>query len=156
MTVPASARAVSGQRLGTRLPSATERASANQLRRIIAAQGGEETTLKVTGEHGKPADVILTEGLSTLLLELLRYIERGDAVTLVPITQMLTTQQAADILNVSRPFLIQLLERGAISFTTTGRHRRIKAEDLFRYKAQRDQTRAEALSELAELDADLI
>jgi excisionase family DNA binding protein len=156
MTTPASARAVGSQRLGARLPSATERASANQLRRIIAAQGGEETKIKVTGEHGKPADVILTEGLSTLLLELLRYIEQGDAVTLVPVTQMLTTQQAADILNVSRPFLIQLLERGAIGFTTTGRHRRIKAEDLFRYKAQRDQTRADALSELAELDASLI
>jgi excisionase family DNA binding protein len=156
MTMPASARAVGGQRLGTRLPSATDRASANQLRRIIAAQGGEETKIKVTGENGKPADVILTEGLSSLLLELLRYLEQGDAVTLVPITQMLTTQQAADILNVSRPFLIQLLERGVIGFTTTGRHRRIKAEDLFQYKAQRDRTRADALSELAELDADLI
>ena len=87
--------------MGARLPSATERASANQLRRIIAAQGGEETKIKVTDEHGKPADVILTEGLSNLLLELLHYVEQGDAVTLVPITQMLTTQQAADILNVS-------------------------------------------------------
>lgn len=158
MTVPASARPVGAQRLSTRLPSAQERASANQLRRIIASQTDHEreTKLKVTDENGRPADVILTPDLSALLMDLLRHIGGGDAVTLVPVTQMLTTQQAADILNVSRPYLIGLLERGEILFTLTGRHRRIKAEDLFAYKIKRDQERAVALSELAALDADLI
>jgi len=158
MTMPASAQAVGAQRLGSRLPSAQEQATANQLRRIIAshAEHGQDTTLKVVGEDGKIADVVLTHDLARLFLDLLRHIGSGDAVTLVPITQMLTTQQAADILNVSRPYLIGLLERDEIRFTLTGRHRRINAVDLFEYKRRRDQERAAALSDLAALDADLI
>jgi excisionase family DNA binding protein len=58
---------------------------------------------------------------------------KDHAVTLVPVHEMLSTQQAADILNVSRPFLISLLEKGDIPHTTVGRHRRIKAEHLFDY-----------------------
>lgn len=87
-------------------------------------------------------------------MELLGHVGRGDAVTIVPVSQMLTTQQAADILNVSRPFLISLLEKGDIDFTTVGRHRRIRAEHLFAYKRAREERRAEALGRLAELDAE--
>jgi excisionase family DNA binding protein len=153
MTVPAHAR-----ELCDRLPSPGERAAANQLRRVLASQanGEREQTLKVIDDAGRPAEVVLTPGLSTLLMELLRHIGRGDAVTLVPVSQMLTTQQAADILNVSRPYLISLLEKGQIPHVLVGRHRRIRAEDLFAYKRRRDEARSEALSELAELDADLI
>jgi excisionase family DNA binding protein len=64
----------------------------------------------------------------------------------------LTTQQAADMLSVSRPFLIRLLEKGDIPFTTVGRHRRVRATDLFAYKTERHQVRSVALSELAALD----
>lgn len=153
MTVPALAEA-----LGDRLPSPGERAAANQLRRVLAAQAASEgeRKLKVVGETGERAEVVLTPGLSALLMDLLRHIGRGDAVTLVPVSQMLTTQQAADILNVSRPFLISLLETGRIPHVLVGRHRRIRAEDLFAYKRRRDDERAAALSELARSDADLL
>lgn len=146
------------EQLGERLPSPGERAAANQLRRIIAAQATSEheQKLNVSNERGERSEVILTPGLSALLMEFLRHIGRGDAVTLVPVSQMLTTQQAADILNVSRPFLIALLEKEQLPYVLVGRHRRIKAEALFAYKRHRDGKRAAALAELAELDADLI
>lgn len=153
MTVPALAKA-----LGDRLPSRSERAAANQLRRILAARtvSEREQKLQVVGEAGERAEVVLTPALSALLMELLRHIGRGDAVTLVPVSQDLTTQQAADILNVSRPFLISLLEKERIPHALVGRHRRIKANDLFAYKQRRDEERDAALSELAASDADLL
>lgn len=153
MTVPAPAE---GLREG--LPSPDEREAANQLRRILAAHATSEGERKLTllAETGRTAEVILTPALSALLMEVLRHIGRGDAVTLVPVSRMLTTQQAADILNVSRPFLISLLERGEIPHVLVGRHRRIRADDLFAYKQRRDAERAEALAALAEEDADLI
>ena len=144
------------EELGDRLPSALERAGANQLRQILAAQATSDTDqrLRVLDETGQIAEIILAPALSRLLMELLRHVGRGDAVTLVPVSQMLTTQQAADILNVSRPFLISLLDKGAIDHVTVGRHRRIKAEHLFAYKKARDAQRSDALSKLAELDAE--
>lgn len=149
MTVPAFAR-----KLGERLPSDNERATANQLRQILAAHATDNTKLYVLDDDKKPCEITLTPALSNLLMELLRHVGQGDAVTLVPVSQMLTTQQAADILNVSRPFLISLLSKGKIEHTTVGRHRRIKAEHLFDYKRQRDERRSHALAELAELDAE--
>lgn len=88
-------------------------------------------------------------------MEVLRHIGNGDAVILVPVSQMLTPQQAADILNVSRPFLIGLLSKGAIPSVLAGRHRRIKAEDLFGFKDRRDQQRADALQEVTKMDSEL-
>ncbi|MCF4165715.1 helix-turn-helix domain-containing protein [Zavarzinia compransoris] len=150
MTTPAFAEG-----LGGRLPSDLEKASANQLRTILAAHAAGDARLRVLDKAtGSPSEITLTPALTDLLMELLRHVGRGDAVTLVPVSKMLTTQQAADILNVSRPFLIRLLDRGDIVHTTVGRHRRIKAEDLFAYKQKQAEKRGAALSRLAELDAD--
>lgn len=150
MTLPAHA-----EEFGGSLPSANEKAAANHLRRIIASHRDGNTALRLLDEDKKATDVTLTPGLSELLLELLRYISKGSAVTLVPVGEELTTQQAADILNVSRPFLVGLLEQGEIPFKLTGRHRRVMAEDLFDYKRKRDAVRDAALSELAATDGEL-
>lgn len=153
MTLPAHS-----EPFGGRLPSADDRQMANQLRRVLAAQKNGEATLRVQEPASQsPVEVTLTPAMSELLLDLLRHIGSGHSVTLVPIREMLTTQQAADLLNVSRPHLIKLLEEdGAMAFTTVGRHRRIKAEDVFAYKAKRDAERAAALDDLISGDADLL
>jgi len=150
MTMPAFAEG-----LGGRLPSASEKAAANHLRKILAAHVTGDAKLRVLDEETKqPAEITLSPALSSLLMELLRHVGRGDAVTLVPVSEMLTTQQAADILNVSRPFLIALLEKGEIEHSLVGRHRRIQANHLFAYKQARDGKRSEALAGLAEMDAE--
>ena len=151
MTLPAYA-----EEIGSRLPSADEKAAANHLRRILAATMAGDAKLRVRDDDKKPLEITLSPGLSKLLMELLRHVGRGDAVTLVPLGQMLTTQQAADILNVSRPFLISLLEKGEIEHSFVGRHRRIRVEHLFAYKRARDEKRSKALSDLAELDAETL
>jgi excisionase family DNA binding protein len=91
-----------------------------------------------------------------LLADILTQMARGNAVTLIPVNAELTTQQAADILNVSRPFFIKLIEDGQIPYRKVGTHRRIRFEDLMVYKRDIDNKRravlADLVSEAQELD----
>ena len=141
---------------GGRPPSADDRATANRLRRGLAAGTTEGARLRLTRDGQDPVEIALTPVLSDLLIEALGYIGNGDAVTITPVNRMLTTQQAADVLNVSRPYVVSLLERGEIPFSRVGKHRRIRAGHVFEYKRMRDARRSRALSDLAELDAELI
>ncbi|KXJ57983.1 MAG: excisionase [Thalassospira sp. Nap_22] len=143
---------------GGRLPTQIESATADQLRQIIASQTkeGEDTKLTVMPGDGEPKTITLSPALTESLMALLRLVSSRQGFQMIPLSAELTTQQAADLLNVSRPYLIKLLEADEIPYATVGRHRRIKAEDLFAYKEVRDARRAAALSEMAERDADLI
>ena len=139
-----------------RLPTEIESANANQLRKIMAGlvQDDEPTRLALALDKGETAEVVLSPAIAKTLLDVLRLIASGKSFRLIPVNTELTTQQAADLLNVSRPFLIKLLEEGALPHAKTGRHRRLRAEDVFAYKARRDKARAEALSEMAGYDAE--
>jgi len=151
MTLPATSKAFSEA-----LPPQEAQKVANQLRRLLASagQGDVELYAHPTGEE--KTKIELHPLVSDALMEVLRYIGSGDAVTLIPINKMLTTQQAADILNVSRPYLIKLLENGELQFELVGRHRRIKAQDLFDYKELKASSRAKALQSLAKSDGELL
>ena len=83
-----------------------------------------------------------------LLADILGQIARGNAITLIPVNAELTTQQAADILNVSRPFLIKLIEDGQIPYRKVGTHRRIRFEDLMVYKRDINDKRRDVLADL--------
>lgn len=90
-----------------------------------------------------------------LLGEVMVHLANGSAVTVAPIHMELTTQQAADILGVSRPYFVQLLEGGKIPFRRPHNHRRVKLQDVLTYKEQEDTLRLQALDELAQMSQDL-
>ena len=91
----------------------------------------------------------------TLLMSILGELALGNAVQVVPVHAELTTQEAANILNVSRPHMVKLLEEGKLRFHKTGRHRRVLFADLMQYKDQRDNESHNAMQELADHSQEL-
>lgn len=139
-----------------RLPTELESTNAEALRQIVASQIKEdgETVINIATEEGNTQPITLSPALAQSFLEVLRLVSSGRGFHLIPLDSQLTTQQAADILNVSRPHLIKLLERKDIAYERVGRHRRIKASDLMVYKENRDAQRAAALADLAVFDGE--
>ncbi len=84
-----------------------------------------------------------------MFVEILEYMSRGQTVTLFPVYAELSTQEAADLLNVSRPHVVKLLEQGAIPHHKTGSHRRIRIEDLMAYRLKVGSGRRAVLDQLA-------
>jgi excisionase family DNA binding protein len=120
----------------------TEEAQFRELRRLI--QSGDA---KLVGSDGR--QIAIPQPLHELLLVILNNLQSGNAISIIPERQQLTTQRAADILGVSRPFLVGLVEAGEIPFHMVGRHRRIYLSDLLGYKRRRDAARHEAINNMA-------
>ncbi len=112
-------------------------------------------TLQVKGKTGPEGELVLPAGAVRLLGTILTEIARGNSVAAVAVQAELTTQQAADLLNVSRPYLIKLLDQGQIPHHRTGSHRRVALKDVLDYKRKADQRRKAVLAELANLGQEL-
>lgn len=106
---------------------------------------------KLVGPRG---EMTVPETVYFALVRIAEVLARGDAITVVPVGQELTTQQAADILNVSRQYLVRLLDDGVIPHSKVGRHRRVRIEDVLTYKQNRKTERKTKLDKLAQLSQD--
>ena len=132
------------------LPSKEDVVLAQKTSRKLAAYMQPERVmgLKIQDDEGNEVDIELPASIVRLLLDMLEQVANGNAITLLPLHAELTTRQAADLLNVSRPFLVQLLEKGEIPFRNVGSHKRVRAQDLLAYKQHIYDKRSQVLDEL--------
>jgi excisionase family DNA binding protein len=139
------------------LPTAEEAALAQETsRKLAAVLNGQDPVSVRFGAAPKETETIeLPASAVRLLLDILEQMARGSAVTLMPVHAELTTQQAADLLGVSRTHLVQLLDEGKIAHRKVGTHRRIRAEDTLKYRRETERKRREALDELTAYDQEL-
>jgi excisionase family DNA binding protein len=122
--------------------------AARRIRDYLASNPGEQS-IAVDEELGGLDEALVLPRAAVVMLA------DGQGVHIMPDRAMLTTQQAADSLNVSRPYLIGLLEHKAIPYTMVGTHRRIAFADLLAYKRRDDQQRRAAAAQLTALSDEL-
>ena len=140
------------QALETALPVEREVAAAVASQRALAAflsTQFETQRIQIFDAKNEAHQVELPTSALRLLVDVLSELAEGNAVKVVPIHAELTTQEAADMLNVSRPHLVKLLESGALAFHKAGKHRRIRFVDLMAFKTEQDRASAQAMEALA-------
>lgn len=140
-------------------PSADDAQLALEASRVMArlgpANGAGAVRLRVETGGDSEEVVAIPHAAFGLLADILVEMSKGNAITVVPIHAELTTQQAADLLHVSRPFLIEQLEKGQIPFRKVGKHRRVQLADVMKYKHTMDGHRLQALEQLSAVDQEL-
>lgn len=131
------------------LPSTQEVRLANESSKKLSAyvKATHSSVVEFKGTHGEK--ISIPAKAATLLMTILNQMAKGNAVTLIPVESELTTQEAAALLNVSRPYLVALLKKGAIPFRLVGTKRRILLKDILKYKEDIDKKRLGILKDLA-------
>jgi excisionase family DNA binding protein len=129
--------------------------SNRRLTTLLAARPKKTLRVRIEPENESEESISIPVTAFRLLNSILAEMAKGNAVALIPVHAELSTQQAAQILNVSRPFLIEQLEKGVISYRKVGTHRRVMFKDLMEYKQTMDHNRLKSLEELSALDQKL-
>lgn len=124
------------------------------LRSLRAGKRRSKLVRVVVGKEGQAVAVQVPREAFELFTEILAQMANGNAVKLVPVHAELTTQQAADMLNVSRPFFVKLLDDGVIPFRLVGTHRRVRAEDVLKHQRASYEESKKAIDELAQIAQD--
>lgn len=139
-------------------PSETDTVLAGESSRLLASHKLENQRgirLQLL-EDGEPKETLTVPASALrLFVHLLTEMSRGNAVTLIPTHAELTTQQAADLLNVSRPYVVKLLDEGKMPFRTVGKFRRIRFDDLIAFKRKDDEMRTKFADEMTGLSQEL-
>ncbi|UNU27538.1 helix-turn-helix domain-containing protein [Microcoleus vaginatus HSN003] len=128
------------------LPPEKEQESIAQLAQLLSRESAQPKLVTSNGE-----EILIPESVCNILRQAVQEMASDQAASIVRYNRELTTQQAANILNVSRPFLVKLLENGEIPHIKVGSHRRILFQDLMIYKEQRKVKRRQLLDELIEM-----
>jgi excisionase family DNA binding protein len=136
------------EQLSTPPPSTDEIELAAKSSRLLAAAIGHGDAAKIRIIDGNQ-DITVPLPALRMLVDILAHMAEGEAVSLIPLHAELTTQQAADFMNVSRPYFIKLLDNDELPHHKVGSHRRIYFRDLMAYKEQNRADRKSALEELA-------
>lgn len=138
--------------LTSHMPTKREVQLAGESSRALAAyvREADEQTIRVVPEGGKKREAIRIPSTAfRLLVNILEQMAQGHAVALTPVPVELTTQQAADLLHVSRPYLVRLLDSGKVPHRKVGTHRRVLYTDVINYKQRIDEQRRTTLDALA-------
>lgn len=131
------------------------RQAGRRLRSVLTHGRSERQSLGIQLKAKSGPIITIPVSAARVLVDVLEQMAQGRKVAALPMHSELTTQAAADLLQVSRPFLISQLEMGLIPFHTVGSHRRILLEDALAYKKQMNRRRLKTLSKLSALDQKL-
>jgi excisionase family DNA binding protein len=123
--------------------------------RSALAEATGDLVLTVTGAGGTAGEMRVPASALRILFAALSEMACGNGVSLLPLNAELTTQEAANLLNVSRPYLVGLLEKGEMPFRKVGNQRRVRLQDVIEYKGRSDIDRRTALDELAKLGQEI-
>jgi excisionase family DNA binding protein len=138
------------------IPSENDTKLSKESSRILATYLSPNVhQIKVVEASGQEHEAIIPSAAYRLLVDVLNQMAQGNSVSLVPIHAELTTQEAADLLNVSRPFLIKKIDAGELPHHKVGKHRRINFNDLMVYKEQVDRAASAALDEIVAISEEL-
>ncbi len=138
------------------LPTPQDIEEAKDSSRTLAKYAdAERVKLRIEGSNNESDDLVLPGHVLQMLLDILSGMARGEAISIVPIHAELGTQEAASLLNVSRPFLVGLLDGGEIAHRKVGSHRRVLLKDVLEYKERIDADRAKSLDKLSALSQEL-
>lgn len=133
-------------------PQESERPTLKKLDGVFHRAQEKKGVPKLVGPGG--FEIELPESVFQALYQIIYYMLQGRAVSIIPVNKEVTTQEAADFLNVSRPFLVKLLEKGDIPFSKVGSHRRIRFSDVLSYKKRQDERAKRGLTEITHLAED--
>jgi excisionase family DNA binding protein len=138
------------------IPSEDDTELSKKSSRILATHlSANVHKIRIVGSDGLEHEVTIPAAAYRSLIDVLAQMAQGNSVSLVPIHAELTTQEAADLLNVSRPYLIKQIEAGELPHHKVGRHRRIHFNDLMVYKERIDREASAALDEMVAISQDL-
>jgi excisionase family DNA binding protein len=145
--------------MSTLIPEHFETVAPTEADALLARESSRQLATRKLGRRASVRIQLLDDGNAAepvsvpasalrLFLHLLTEMAQGNAVTLIPTHAELTTQQAAALLNVSRPYVVKLLDDGKIPSRTVGKYRRVRFDDLMAYKGKDDEARARILDQL--------